>query len=147
MSRPAVEFEEQQRMIAALIPAVHQTLYSPPTISNNFFRALTHVVHNVGGQPDVPIVYQDLPELEWEVRTYVTCECLAWRGAWNAEIRRRAENDLGETLYYGLPYYGRWITVAAKILIDRGLISLEEFERKMDEVRQRLVRGRLGVMA
>ena len=37
------------------------------------------------------------------MNTYVTCECLGWRGAWNAEERRRAENDLGATLYFGLP--------------------------------------------
>jgi hypothetical protein len=56
---------------------------------------------------------------------------------WNSEVRRRAENDLGATLYYGLPYYGRWITVAAKILVDKGLITVSELAAKIDEVRAR----------
>ena len=69
--------------------------------------------------------------------TYVTCECLGWRGVWNSEERRRAENDLGATLYFGLPYYARWITVAAKTLINKGLITPDELSAKIDEVRAR----------
>jgi hypothetical protein len=134
----AADFEEQQPMISALMPAVHHSLSSPPTISNSFFDELMHVVHDVGGQLDVPMVYEDIPERDWEMRTYVTCECLAWRGTWTAEERRRSENDLGATLYYGFPYYGRWITGAAKTLLNKGLITPDELNRKIDEVRERL---------
>ncbi len=52
-------------------------------------------------------------------------------------MRRRSENDLGETLYYGLPYHGRWIMVAAKRLIDKGLITQDELANKVEEVRNR----------
>jgi hypothetical protein len=84
------------------------------------------------------VPYLDKEELDWELRTYVTCEVLAWRGVWNSEWRRRAENDLGATLYYGLPYYARWITVAARTLADKGLISVSELAAKIDEVRARM---------
>jgi thiocyanate hydrolase subunit beta len=70
--------------------------------------------------------------------TYVTCECLAWRGVWNAEVRRRMENDLGATQYFGLPYYVRWATVAARVLVDKGIITTDELGRKIDEIRTRL---------
>ncbi|MGH3608146.1 MAG: hypothetical protein ACRDRD_08690 [Pseudonocardiaceae bacterium] len=102
------------------------------------YDALRHVVHDVGGQPDVPIPYAEKEEEAWELNTYVTCECLAWRGSWSAEERRRAENDLGATLYFGLPYYARWATVAAKTLINKGLITPDELSAKLDEVRTRL---------
>jgi hypothetical protein len=116
-------------------------LDSPYSISRDQYEALRHVPHDLGGQPDLPGPYLDKEELDWELRTYVTCEVLAWRGAWNAEVRRRAENDLGATQYFGLPYYARWITVAAKTLVDKGLITVDELAAKVDEVR---ARGRAG---
>jgi len=138
MRSPAVEFEEEQPMISALVPAVHHSLSSPPTISNRFFHVLTHIPHDVGGQPDIPLVYQDIPEVDWEMRTYIDCECLGWRGIWNSEERRRGENDLGETIYFGFPYYGRWITTAARTLISKGYITPDELNAKIDEVSKRL---------
>ena len=136
-----VELDSLQRQVIGLAPDPAARLDSPYSISNDLYAALRHVQHDVGGQPDAPVPYLDKEELDWELRTYVTCEVLAWRGVWNAEWRRRAENDLGETLYYGLPYYGRWITVAAKTLVDKGLISVDELAAKIDEVRARLEAG------
>jgi thiocyanate hydrolase subunit beta len=61
---------------------------------------------------------------------------LGWRGVWNAEERRRrGNNDLGLSLYYGFPYYGRWIWCAARMLIDKNHISLIELQEKIAEVR------------
>ena len=101
-------------------------------------QTLRHVLHDVGGQPDAPQPYLEKDEEEWELNTYVTCECLGWRGVWNSEERRRLENELGATLYFGLPYYARWATTAAKTLLDKGLITNDELSAKIDEVRARL---------
>jgi hypothetical protein len=132
------DFDVLQLRVRALSPAVDTRLDSPYSISNDLYDALRHVVHDVGGQPDLPGPYLEKVEEDWEMSTYVTCECLAWRGVWTAEVRRRAENDLGATLYFGLPYYARWITVAAKTLINKGLITPDELSAKLDEVRARL---------
>jgi hypothetical protein len=100
-----------------------------------------HPPHDVGGQPDVPVYYEEKEEEQWELNTYVTCEVLGWRGAWTAEERRRrADNDLGYTLYLGMPYYGRWIWSAAKMLVDKKHISLNELLEKIAEVRSRYER-------
>lgn len=120
-----------------LSPEERNVLDSPYTISNELYAALRSVLHDVGGQPDAPTPYREKGEEEWEMNTYLTCECLGWRGAWNSEMRRRAENDLGATLYFGLPYYARWITVAAKTLVDKGLITVDELGSKIDEIRAR----------
>ncbi|MET7772737.1 hypothetical protein [Nocardia sp. NPDC005366] len=137
MSSPS-RFDEIQRRVADIAPVFREPLDSPYEISNELFTALRHVVHDVGGQPDVPIEYQEKEEQPWEMNTYVTCECLGWRGVWNPEERRRAENDLGATLYFGLPYYARWATVAAKYLVSKGLITPDELSAKVDEVRARM---------
>ena len=59
----------------------------------------------------------------------------AWAGV--ATERRRRENDLGETLYFGVPYYARWLLASAKMLIDKGHITPDELTAKMEEVRKR----------
>lgn len=137
MSSPHT-FDDLQGRVAGLAPVVRTPLDSPYEISNELFGALRHVLHDVGGQPDLPTPYLEKVEERWEMNTYVICECLGWRGVWNSEERRRAENDLGATLYFGLPYYARWATVAAKTLISKGLITPDELSAKLDEVRARL---------
>ncbi len=47
------------------------------------------------------------------------------------------ENDLGATQYYGLPYYARWITTAARVLVEKGIVTTDELGRKVDEIRTR----------
>ena len=77
-------------------------------------------------------------EEQWELNTYVTCEVLGWRGVLNSEERRRrADNDLGYALYLGIPYYGRWILAAARMLVDKNHISLVELVEKIAEVKSR----------
>ena len=132
------QFDGVANRVRDLAPVARDPLDSPYEISNQMFAALRHVLHDVGGQPDLPVPYLEKVEEDWEMNTYVTCECLGWRGVWNSEERRRAENDLGATLYFGLPYYARWATVAAKTLINKGLITPDELSAKLDEVRARL---------
>jgi thiocyanate hydrolase subunit beta len=135
------DLDSLQRRVLGLAPEPAARLDSPYWISNEFYGALRHVLHDVGGQPDAPVAYVDKEEADWELRTYVLCEVLAWRGVWNSEMRRRAENDLGATLYFGLPYYARWISVAARTLVDKGMISVSELAAKIDDVRARKVAG------
>ncbi|HYO01201.1 MAG TPA: hypothetical protein VET27_04545 [Mycobacterium sp.] len=135
-------FDDLQTSVANIAPVLRDPLDSPYEISNATYAALSHVLHDVGGQPDMPSPYLEKVEEDWEMNTYVTCECLGWRGVWNSEERRRAENDLGATLYFGLPYYARWATVAAKTLITKGLVTPDELSAKLDEVRARLEAAR-----
>jgi hypothetical protein len=134
--------DDLRRRVLGLAPLPGERLDSPYSISPDLYEALRHVVHDVGGQPDAPAPYVEKQEEEWEMNTYVTCECLGWRGVWNSEERRRAENDLGVTLYYGLPYYARWVTVAAKTLVNKGHITPDELSAKVDQVRARLAPAR-----
>jgi hypothetical protein len=132
------EFHVLESDVGRIVPVDHRVLDSPYAISNELYGALRHVVHDVGGQPDLPRPFREKVEEQWEMNTYVTCECLGWRGVCNSEERRRGENDLGATLYFGLPYYARWATVAARALLGKGLITPDELSAKLDEVRARL---------
>ncbi|WP_433213678.1 hypothetical protein [Microtetraspora malaysiensis] len=140
MGSTPTQYDTLQRQVSNLNPVDRLPLDSPYTISNELYSVLRHVLHDVGGQPDTPVPFREKGEEPWEMNTYVTCECLGWRGVWNSEERRRRENDLGMTQYFGLPYYARWITVATKSLIDQGLITTDELGKKLDEVRDRLTK-------
>ena len=95
-------------------------------------------VHDLGGEFDTPVRYEEKEEEQWELNTYVTCEVLAWRGHWNAEERRRrGNNDVGLSVYLGFPDYGRWILGAARMLVDKNKISLTELMDKIAEVKAR----------
>jgi thiocyanate hydrolase subunit beta len=118
-------------------PTAHQEPDLPLTVSQERVEALLHVVHDVGGQPDGPIDKSLHKPALWEKRTHCTAECLAWRGVWVAEERRRRENDLGETLYFSTPYYARWLLAAAHMLLEKGHITPDQLLAKIEEIRKR----------
>ena len=127
-------------VVGHLQPALHQPQHAPypDEVDNANYRAYTRMSHDVGGEPDVPITWEEKEEEQWEHNTFVTCEVLAWRGVWNAEERRRRQNvDVGQTQYLGLPYYGRWLLTAALILVDKQYITASELSDKIAEVKKR----------
>lgn len=126
--------------VSLLQPALHNPTHAPypDAVDHELFRAYTRSAHDVGGEADVPIVYEEKEEEQWELNTFATCECLAWRGVWSAEERRRRHNvDIGQTAYLGLPYYGRWLLGAARILVDKQYVTLTELVDKIEEVKKR----------
>jgi thiocyanate hydrolase subunit beta len=127
-------------ILGQMQPALHRATHAPAPdeIDNAHFRAYTRSPHDVGGEPDIPITWEEKEEEVWEHNTFVTCEVLAWRGVWNAEERRRRQNvEVGHTTYLGLPYYGRWLLTAAKILVDKQYVTATELQEKVAEVRKR----------
>jgi hypothetical protein len=131
-------------LVRELRPAFHQVqdAPTPDQIDHARFRAYMKTSHDLGGEPDAPSEYFLKEEEQWELNTYVTCEVLGWRGIWTSEERRRIDNvDVGRTIYLGLPYYGRWIWSAARVLVEKGHITLGELIERVDEVRQRYARG------
>lgn len=126
--------------VGYLQPALHRPQHAPAPdeIDHTLYRAYTRIVHDIGGEPDVPITWAEKEEEQWELNTFATCECLAWRGVWNAEERRRRQNvDIGQTAYLGLPYYGRWLLTAARILVDKKHVTLTELIDRIEEVKKR----------
>jgi hypothetical protein len=132
------ELRQEQELIGSIQPALHVPQNWNYEVDSPLYKAYMHPPHDVGGQFDAPILYEEKEEEQWELNTYVTCEVLGWRGVWNSEERRRrADNDLGYALYLGIPYYGRWILAAARMLVDKNHISLTELIEKIAEVKSR----------
>jgi nitrile hydratase subunit beta len=46
---------------------------------------------------------------------------------------RRAVESIEPRQYEGLSYYERWITAVEALLVEKGLLTREEIDRKMEE--------------
>jgi hypothetical protein len=77
----------------------------------------------------------------WKVSLYATCECLAAGAALPALERRRAEDQLGETVYKGTPAPEQQLLALAHIMLSRGLLGEKDLARRMNAVRSRLEAG------
>ena len=118
---------------------------SPDLLDHDRFAAYMKPVHDVGGEPDAPLKYENKDYEYWEHMTYVMCEVLAWRGIWLSEERRRMGNvDVGRAVYLGFPYYGRWLLSVARVLLEKRHIGLTELAERMAEVQQRYAGGLAG---
>jgi hypothetical protein len=78
------------------------------------------------------------PDPPWKVSLYATCECLAAGEALPSLERRRAEDQLGETLYSGTPAPEQQLLALAHIMLSRGLLSEKDLTTRMNAVRLRL---------
>ena len=118
---------------------------TPDLLDHPRIVAYTKPVHDVGGEPDTPMKYENKDYEYWEHMTYVTCEVLGWRGIWLSEERRRIGNvDVGRAVYLGLPYYARWLLAVARVLVEKHHIGLTELSERMVEVQQRYAGGLNG---
>jgi thiocyanate hydrolase subunit beta len=135
----------EQLALTARLKSAYPELPDAPTpdlLDHHRLTAYLKPVHDVGGEPDAPITYENKQYEYWEHMTYVICEVLAWRGIWLSEERRRIGNvDVGRAVYLGLPYYGRWLLAVARILVEKHHIGLTELSERMAEVKDRYPDG------
>ena len=118
---------------------------TPDLLDHARFVAYMKPVHDVGGEPDAPMKYENKDYEYWEHMTYVICEVLAWRGIWLSEERRRIGNvDVQRAVYLGFPYYGRWLLSVARVLVEKHHIGLTELSERMAEVQERYAGGLAG---
>jgi thiocyanate hydrolase subunit beta len=143
----AAERATQLALVGRLRSAFPEIPDAPPPdlVDHARLTAFWKPVHDVGGEPDAPITYENKEYEYWEHMTYVICEVLAWRGIWLSEERRRIGNvDVGRAVYQGLPYYGRWLMSVARVLVEKHHIGLTELTERMAEVQDRYAGGLAG---
>jgi thiocyanate hydrolase subunit beta len=140
----AAERAEQLALVSRLkttFPEIEEWP-TPDQVTHDHYLAYLKTVHDVGGEMQVPLRYEDKEEEQWELMTYVLCEVLGWRGIWVSEERRRIGNvDVGRAIYLGLPYYSRWLWSVGRLLIEKGYISWGELTDRLAEVQARYAGG------
>jgi len=99
--------------------------------------------HDMGGLPAGPIDLDSHPHAPWEKRVNALLTLLA-RGStplFTVDEMRRAIEDLGPAEYDRLGYYERWITAITRILLERGVLTVDGLGRKLAEVSERRMKA------
>lgn len=103
-------------------------------VSEELLRQLPNDIGGITGQPIKRIDHVLEP---WEKRCHALADVLDFHKIVNTEEKRRGVESLGREIIGRLSYYERWMAAFANILFQKGILSPEEFARKMDEVASR----------
>lgn len=95
--------------------------------------------HDMGGLEAGPVDQSEHDYTPWEKRVDAILRLLGdkKRQLMTVDEHRRAMEELGPGAYDELSYYERWISAITTILIEKGVISIDELGRKMEDVRAR----------
>ncbi len=95
--------------------------------------------HELGGLSAGPVEQTEHDYTPWEKRVDAILRLLAAKKLRliTLDEHRRAIEELGPGAYDELSYYERWISAITHILIEKGVISIDELGRKMEEVKTR----------
>jgi len=91
---------------------------------------------DMGGEPAGPIDTVDHGLKFWEKQANALRNALTSGKVVRLDELRRAAEDLG-LRYYELAYFERTTEALRKLLLEKGLFTQAELERKMAEVRRR----------
>ena len=98
--------------------------------------------HDVGGLPAGPVDIAPHDMTFWEKQIDAMNQLLAQKGIRKTDENRRYVESLGHDVYNTLSYYERWTAALARVLIDKGVLTQDEVDAKVAQVR-----GRLGADA
>jgi hypothetical protein len=94
-------------------------------------------VHDRGGWPEAgPINTAEHDRSIWEKRTDALLVLLTSPGKqiMRVDELRRAIESLAPAEYEKLSYYERWITAIEALMIEKGILTREEVNRKVEEL-------------
>lgn len=94
--------------------------------------------HDIGGMPAGPVDPSHHDEASWEKMATAVNGALGPAGAKLIRVdeRRRMTEDLGEN-YNRLAYFERSILSTAKLMVEKGVLSQDEINARMVEIRAR----------
>ena len=96
--------------------------------------------HDVGGQPAGPVETQPHDVTFWE-KQIDALHTLVGDDKRRITVRdenRRYVESLGDDAYNTLTYYERWTAAMCRQLIDKGVLTQDEVDGKVADIRQRL---------
>lgn len=94
-------------------------------------------VHDRGGWPDAgPIDRDEHDPSMWEKRTDALMRALRRRHYTRVDEMRRAIESIEPARYEQLGYYERWAEAMEMLLIEKGILTREEIDRKVAQLDQ-----------
>jgi len=96
-------------------------------------------VHDVGGLEFGPIDREEHDLALWEKRTDAMLGLLRdnKRRVLSVDSHRRTIEDYGQQEYDRTTYYEKWIRAVRNLLVEQGVLTREEIEARMAEIRAR----------
>jgi hypothetical protein len=94
--------------------------------------------HDLGGLSAGPVDTSPHDMTYWEKQIDAMNMLLAQKGLRRTDENRRYVESLGHDAYSTLTYYERWTAALARQLIDKGVITQDELDAKIEGVRGRL---------
>jgi hypothetical protein len=93
----------------------------------------------MGGLPAGPVDRSEHDYAPWEKRVDAILQLLNddARRLIRVDELRQAIEGLGASAYDEMTYYERWIAAIANLLLEKGVLTVDELGRKMAEVRAR----------
>ena len=93
----------------------------------------------MGGQDAGPVDPAEHNQAPWEKRVDAIMRLVGdeKRQLLRVDELRRGIEELGPGVYDELNYYERWISSITNILIEKGVISIDELGRGMEKVKAR----------
>lgn len=109
---------------------------SDPTLSNE--ARGRRKPHDLGGLPAGPVDRNEHVLNFWEWRVDALVRLLFAKGHLTdfAELRRAVE-DMGHDVYNRLSYYERWAGSVATLMVEKGVLSQAEIDRRIAEIKAR----------
>lgn len=95
--------------------------------------------HDVGGLPAGRVMPAEHDYAPWEKRVDALMVLLSGpeRRLLRVDELRRNIESLGPEAYDRMSYYERWMSAISATLIQRGVITIDELGRKMEEIEGR----------
>ena len=96
--------------------------------------------HDVGGLEFGPIDREEHDLALWEKRTDAMLRLLVSpeKRAFTVDGMRRVIEDYGQQQYDRTTYYEKWIRAVRNLVVEQGVVTREEVEARMAEVRARM---------
>jgi len=96
--------------------------------------------HDVGGLEFGPIDREEHDLALWEKRTDALLRLLVGpqKRAFTVDGMRRVIEDYGQQQYDRTTYYEKWIRAVRNLVVEQEIVTREEIEARMAEVRERL---------
>jgi hypothetical protein len=104
--------------------------------------------HDVGGLPDGPVDVVPHDLTFWEKQIDALRGVIGMKGIVPTDENRRYVESLGHDAYSTLTYYERWTAALSRQMVDKGILTQDEIDRRVAEVRKRLAEaGELALSA
>ena len=89
----------------------------------------------MGGRPTPePLNLTEHTLADWEVVTDALSVALGAKGLRTTDELRRAMEDMPSEEYLALSYYERWARGTEQLLVEKGVLTRDEIDRKMAEL-------------